>query len=586
VCGALAVLVLAVGAQAASATVYCVITPAAPPSCTGTNESTLGDALTAASADTGGSDQIVLPAGTQTGPSPAGYVYNGSAALTVTGQGASSVITVATGSAVPVFSDQGTEPSITLQSLEVMLPSGATGGGVSLNATATVTNVAVRGASGSSGHGVALSGGGTLKGDAVAIPAGANAVNPAVFATGPGAVTVRSSALSDRTGFETLGPGKAVIHQSVLAGTDQDAAVIASGGQIAIDDSLLLASGGASGLEAYGSGASIVGAQLTIVGDASVTGVLASSPGGGGPGPSVRLSDTIIAEPLAHSIAMYTAAGASNAAVSTDYSDYNRKTIVPGGTFTAGAHDTKVTTANPSGYEDPKFTNPAGGNYELSPSSPLLGLDPTALGGTVVGSIEPSTDLAGLPRITGSGRDLGAYQHQPPTLTAAKASPTNVKLGHRVSFTASAKIVFPKDTLKYSWRFSDGTTATGASVKHKFKRPGTHTATITVTDQLGYTASRTLTVKVTAKPAVSHLSQHRGTIGFTLNEKATVRLVLTLSAGGKSVSKTFKFAGQAGRNHFKFTRKQPPPGSYSVTVTVTATASGHKSEPRTLRFTL
>jgi PKD repeat protein len=585
VSAAFAVLLLAFGAQAASATVYCVTTPAAPPSCAGTNEGTLGDALTAANADTGGSDQIVLPAGTQTGPSPAGYVYTGSASLSITGQGVSSVVTVATGSAVPVFSDQGTESSITLKSLAVTLPSGATGGGVSLKANATVTSVAIRGVPGSSGHGIALSGGGTLDGAAIAIPAGTSAADPdpAVFATGPGDVTVQNSALSDRTGFETTGPGKAVIHRSALAGTNQDAAVIASGGQIAIDDSLLLASGGASGLEAYGPGASIVGAQLTIVGDASVTGVLVSSPSPGA-GPSVRLSDTILADPLAHSIAMYTVAGAGTAAVSTDYSDYDRKTIVAGGTFTPGAHDTPVTAGNPSGYEDPKFEKPAAGNYQLSPGSPLLNLDPTQLGGTPVGSIESGTDLAGLPRITGTGRDLGAYQHQSPTLTAATASPTTVQIGHSISFTASAKIVFLKDTLTYSWKFDDGTTAAGASVKHTFKQPGTHTATITVTDQLGYSTSKTLTVKVTGKPIVSHLSRHKGTISFTLNEKATVKLAFTLRGAPKGATKTFKVAGHAGRNRFNFARRRPPSGRYSLKVT--ATAFGQKSKARTLRFTV
>lgn len=578
----LAVLVLALSAQAASATVYCVTTPAAPPGCTGTNEASLGDALTAADGDASGSDQIVLPVGTQTGP-PTGYLYKGGAALTLSGQGLGSVLTLSSGSGAPVFSDAGSEPSVNVRSLTVTLPPGEVAGAIALGAPATVTDVEAKGGPGTAGYGIALSAGGLIDTDAIAINAGAVAVDPGVFVSGPAATTVRNSVLSDRTGLESLGPGDTVIHRSLLAGSGQDAALIADGSKISIDDSVLLASGGASGLEAYGGGAEIDGAQLTIVGDSSATGVVAETPGSG-TGATVKLSDSVIADPLAHSFALFTASGADPARISTDYCDYDRNTILAGGSFVPGGHDVQPSKQNSSGYENPQFANPSALNYRLQPSSPLLNLDPRPLGATPVGSIESSTDLAGLPRITPAGRDLGAYQHQAATVSA-KASTTRTKVGHPVAFSATANIAIPNDRLSYSWRFDDGGKASGAMVEHTFRKPGRHTATVTVTDQLGYSTSKTLSLSLIARPVISHLAVHRGAITFRLSETAKVHLMFTLrTPRGAQLHHTFTLSGKAGPNRFEFAAHKPPPGSY--TVKLTGTAFGLKAKPRTLRFTV
>lgn len=48
----------------------------------------------------------------------------------------------------------------------------------------------------------------------------------------------------------------------------------------------------------------------------------------------------------------------------------------------------------------------------------------------------------------------------------------------------------------YKWKFSDGDSATGKEVTHKFKKEGTYTATLTVKDNKGKTSSQTYTVTV------------------------------------------------------------------------------------------
>ncbi len=602
-----ALLVTAADAQAASGIVYCVTSPAAPPGCTGTNETSFADALTAADADTSGVDQIVLPTGTQTGPST-GYQYTGKVPLEISGQGNGSVITLSSGSAAPVFNDVGTEPEIALRALSVNLPSGETAGGLALKAAAAVGNVSVTGASGSAGYGFAISGGGLLAGVSVFIPANTGSIYPAVFVSGSATTTVRDSFLSDRTGLEDSGSGTTTIHRCEIAGTEGSAAIIASGSSILADDSVIAATQGAIGLEASGTaaGATITATQLTIVGDNTATGVhVQGGPSGGNA--LVNLTDSIIVDPLANSIALFSAAGTGTATATTDYDDFDQKTILVGGTLTIGAHDFKQTATDPSGYVDPGFVDAAKGNYRLSPSSPLLSNDPTPIGQTPFGSQESSVDFADVPRITAGGRDLGAYQHQLPTVTAT-ATATRVRLGAAISFAATGAIVYKNDPLAYSWHFDDGSTARGPHVSHTFATPGTHSAKVTATDLLGFAASETVTVDVTGgRPVISRVSQSaskwragaalariagRGhvptgtTFSFRLNETAKVTFTFT---GRGGLKRRLTFSGHAGRNTVHFDgrltgHQELSPASYKLGIT--ATEFGLTASARPLRFTI
>jgi hypothetical protein len=593
--------IVAASAPAASATVYCVTTPTPAAGCTGTAESSLADALQAASGDTAGADEIVLPSGTQTGPA-SGFRYSGQVPLVLSGQGTGSVITLTGGGSAPVFGDSGSEPAIALRALTVALPAGATGGAVTLKAQAGVSGVAVTGAAGSTGYGFALAGGGVLDGVSVSIPAVStgSAPDPAVFTTSTATTTIENSFLSDRAGIEDAAAGTAIIHRCVIEATNSVAGVIASGAPVLADDSLLVVSHGASGLESYGAHASINAAQLTIVGDRTTTGVLAEGVGGKA---SVNLTDSIIAEPEAHSIALYGGQGSST--VRTNYDDFDRKTAV--GPVTIGPHDTKPTARAPTGYLNPLFTDPSKNNYRLLASSPLLNYDPTRIGGTPLGTTESTTDLAGQARITGTRRDLGAYQHQPPTVTAS-ASPTHADPRAAISFSATGKIVYANDPLRYSWRFDDGGRAGGQNVTHAFATGGEHTARVTVADGLGFTSTATVTVAI-AGPAISHLSQsasrwrlgnalahitrkrHRLPVGtrftFHLNERAKVMFKFTGHRGLHRYTAHLTFFGHAGRNEVRFDgritrRRKLKPGSYKLVIT--ATANGQRAAPRRLHF--
>jgi chitodextrinase len=69
-----------------------------------------------------------------------------------------------------------------------------------------------------------------------------------------------------------------------------------------------------------------------------------------------------------------------------------------------------------------------------------------------------------------------------------------------VHFTAATSHDPDGRIVSYSWRFGDGTTGTGVSPAHTYARRGTYRVQLTVTDDQGGTATRTLGVVVQPRP--------------------------------------------------------------------------------------
>ncbi len=152
---------------------------------------------------------------------------------------------------------------------------------------------------------------------------------------------------------------------------------------------------------------------------------------------------------------------------------------------------------------DPGFVDALDGDYHLAFNSSLI--DASAV--ESAGANNSSTDLDGNPRVVVDGNastpvDLGAYeyQHRAP-VAQATASPSSGNPGTVFSFdSAGSHDPDDGDYLSYSWSFDDGASASGSTASHGFSTPGSHTATLTVTDSSGLTSTATATVSVIAPP--------------------------------------------------------------------------------------
>jgi PKD domain len=636
----LSILVLTIGgllfggwqAVAAGAKVYCV---APATGCSDGNQPTLQAALTQVKTD-GAAGRIVLGSSTYVGPA-AGFSYSGALPVEIDGVN-SSATTLALPAADNIKSvlTSSSTGAVKVSSLAVRLSSGSTGDtGLHLAGPATVSNVVVDGTPASNpSYGIMLAGGGSVSGTTVTMPTVGSA--DALDISGSAATTVQDSTFTGVSGIVANGPGPVDIHRSVLAGTtaiggNNGTALLAFGGPVSADDSLLRASG-TSGMSATGllvftpgsTSATVKATQLTIVGNASDIGAMTEALGSGTA--TLNLTDSIIADPIGFSVdAERSGSGGSSATI--DYSDLD-----PSRAGTSGGASVTLSSHVVPSYVNPGFANP-GSDFRLLATSPLLDFDPTALGNTPLGAAESATDLSGAPRITGTGRDLGAYQHQPPTVTASVA-PASVETGVPATFTAVGAASTPGDTFTYGWRFDDGTTASGPSVLHAFSTKGTHSAVVTVTDTTRLTATAFTTLPVTPTPPSitgareSHSRWRRGnrlaliarrhrppvgtTFSFNLNESALVRFAFTQRIAGRRVGKrcvaqakrhrhasrcsrtvtvaAMTFVGHTGINRVSFQgrvsrMKKLPPGRYVLVITAT-NAAAQRSAPRSLAFTI
>lgn len=535
-------------APQAGAAVYCV---GGAPGCPAgaIAETSLSGALAAADVVASGTNQIILPAGPQTTPDTTNpFTYSGSVPLEIDGQGAqgagaTTLALDAGSSAAEVFieSSGGSIGSITLRSLGVEMPTpgNPTQSGIVLVQPATIANVDVTSTGTTlASAGIAVTEGGTLSHVDVTAPTGTGAENAAIEVAGAAGTTatVQDSTLTGFSALQTQGPGHTIVHRSSLTGGAGGYAINAAS-PILIDDSVLTAQGVATQGTALlvQSGFAAVGTQLTIVGNANTVGAEAL-----GAGATVNLTDSIIANTVTFPLD-----SSSPGQVTTDYSDY-----VHPASYTPGAHDT-------TSYIDPHFSNAAGGDFRLDATSPLIDFDKaTPLGGTPFGPLESSTDFLDGSRITGGGRDLGAFQHQPPTVSAA-VSAGSVVVGSPVVFSATGAVGTPADSLSYAWRFDDGATATGPTVAHAFSAAGPHSGTVTVTDLTRLTASTAAHVTVTPAPVVLPSNAFSVTSKRVSKSGVVTLGVLVHAAGRLTAGATFRrtvihFTGH-GRHRRKHT---------------------------------
>ncbi len=99
-----------------------------------------------------------------------------------------------------------------------------------------------------------------------------------------------------------------------------------------------------------------------------------------------------------------------------------------------------------------------------------------------------------------AGPDGDAAPPNAAPVAVATASPESGDAPLDVSLDGSGSSDPDGSVAAHAWDFGDGESTTGASVTHTFSDPGTYTVTLTVTDDVGATASDTVTVTVDPAP--------------------------------------------------------------------------------------
>ncbi|HWM09524.1 MAG TPA: PKD domain-containing protein, partial [Solirubrobacteraceae bacterium] len=237
----------------------------------------------------------------------------------------------------------------------------------------------------------------------------------------------------------------------------------------------------------------------------------------------------------------------------------------PGGTFSGPVEVTLAATDADSGVERIEYRLDGGDWTEYT--------GPVTISGDGQHTLEHrATDVAGNVSAVGSGTytiDGGGSPGAPGVQGFADPSQGPAPLRVRFSATGSDPDGGP---LEYEWELENGTVL-GPRFSYTFTEPGTHTATVTVTDDEGETASDTVEVTVTdpgdaneAPTVVASVDEPSGSAPHRVRFSATG----SDDRPARELEYSWDFGDEAGGSLARNpAHTYMEPGSYTATVTVT-----------------
>ncbi len=166
----------------------------------------------------------------------------------------------------------------------------------------------------------------------------------------------------------------------------------------------------------------------------------------------------------------------------------------------------------------------------------------------------------------------GAPLGPPPTQFAASFifSPGSPHEGDTVQFDGSASTDDSGAITSYAWNFGDGGTASGVRVTHTYDLTGQYSATLTITDNRGFSttsAPQTISVGTTATPVPVFVSSPTTPIAGT---PAFFNASASKAANGHSiVSYDWDFGDGTTASGVTVSHTFALPGGYAVTLVVT-----------------
>jgi PKD repeat protein len=163
-------------------------------------------------------------------------------------------------------------------------------------------------------------------------------------------------------------------------------------------------------------------------------------------------------------------------------------------------------------------------------------------------------------------------------------SPTTPRVSETVNFNAATTQPRPGRTIRtYQWVFGDGSTETTSSpqIAHAFQKAGTFNVTLTVTDDLGLTATSSatsVTVLTDAPIADFDFVVTNRTVGFNPNKSSAI-------PGRTIVSYSWSFGDNTTSTAATPTKTYADPGAYNVSLTI-ADSAGRASQTTTKTVTV
>ncbi|WP_336000912.1 PKD domain-containing protein [Halorientalis halophila] len=169
---------------------------------------------------------------------------------------------------------------------------------------------------------------------------------------------------------------------------------------------------------------------------------------------------------------------------------------------------------------------------------------------------------------TASGSVSITVQGEDSLIAAASASPQETMTGDPVTFDGSNSVAENGSIESYEWDFGDGSTATGQQVTHTYASGGEFTATLTVTDDSGQTATDTVTVTVTDNdPPTADASV--GSTVVEVGESVAFQGSNSSDPDGTIESYEWEFGDGATATGSYTSHAYSSPGEYTATLTVT-----------------
>ena len=128
-------------------------------------------------------------------------------------------------------------------------------------------------------------------------------------------------------------------------------------------------------------------------------------------------------------------------------------------------------------------------------------------------------------------------------VAAMSAVPTSGVAPLNIAFDGGGSSDADGTIVSYTWNFGDGATASGVATNHTYMTPGTYTARLTVTDNLGASGSTTTTIQVNA-----NLPNAPSNLSASAISRAQIDLSWTDNAGNETGFKIERCTGATCAN--------------------------------------